>query len=162
MTNRNAVCFSYRLLYVLIKTRVSARFTLRTRSIHSHSRAASQRSMLMYGRSPNVRMPCDINPHAFALTRSRPAPTNRETVCSILDSHCVLQKTQNAAPSSCRDVRQKAAHRDEQARPMCGLFSHCLYHIIPGAPAGMGGMGSLMLATAASVVRKLEATLVAF
>ena len=35
-------------------------------------------------------------------------------------------------------------------------------YIIPGAPAGMGGMGSLMLATAASVVRKLEATLVAF
>ena len=35
-------------------------------------------------------------------------------------------------------------------------------HIIPGAPAGIGGMGSLMLATAASVVRKLEATLVAF
>lgn len=35
-------------------------------------------------------------------------------------------------------------------------------YIIPDAPAGMGGMGSLMFATAASVVRKLEATLVAF
>lgn len=36
-------------------------------------------------------------------------------------------------------------------------------YIMPGAPpAGMGGMGSLILQTAASVVRKLEATLVAF
>ena len=42
------------------------------------------------------------------------------------------------------------------------LYIFADLYIIPGAPAGIAGMGSLMLATAASVVRKLEATLVAF
>ena len=38
------------------------------------------------------------------------------------------------------------------------------HHIIPmpGLPAGIGGTGSLTVATAASVVRKLDATDVAF
>ena len=47
-----------------------------------------------------------------------------------------------------------------------GTFSaaspELIRYIIPGAPAGIAGAGSLMMATAASVVRKLDATLVAF
>ena len=58
------------------------------------------------------------------------------------------------------------------AKPLTWIFSYFMldawlviaYIIppIPAPPAGIGGTGSLIVATAASVVRKLEATDVAF
>ena len=42
------------------------------------------------------------------------------------------------------------------------LKNHESDYIIPAPPAGIGGRGSLIVATAASVVRKLDATDVAF
>ena len=86
----------------------------------------------------------------FASRRFEPAPAIR------------IPAPLHVASSSCRDIRKIAAHPNVRARSSVRLLCSLFYHIIPGAPAGIAGAGSLMMATAASVVRKLDATLVAF
>ena len=155
-----------------MKTRVPSCSALPARSRHSDSRAAQALTRFPVAPS-SCRDARKMSANAHASMRcpglrisSRIAPRGPCPTLAMLQRYSkigLLTLTGSQAffssyrcPAKCpRPIASELAWVSDASPEL-------MRYIIPGAPAGMAGTGSLMLATAASVVRKLEATLVAF